>query len=566
MAINDGLNSVFRAREGSGEAYILPNSQSVQIYQSGIADQNERERLRQAALLKRQQEISDANAKEIGDLKIGSHWGARASELQKDFDALNAYALTASQNGKSINTDREFLQKRNQLLAKAAATKDLQTAYERDATLVGKEPDRFENGIPVLQSYQNASIDDFMSGKFKPQELKRIYSTADAIKDSNGTVAYEKRNDGTYDTTKVNRSGNVGQAISSLNTPAAKYLIEKSGGDTGAYISGFPTRTQDGKTYFNTDGKQFEDAVIAKLATDPNLPTYLQQKGYDVSSTDAIRNSAFEFAKKQNKAAGQYVKDYADNLENKATTDITRVFAAEQNQRARSAEGRAIESFNREKSKWADEELASSPDEIVTNVATNLASQRTGSNGQPVIRSSTSLAASNVGNAKTPFLPTIVYNPETGASSKNTVPITVTGGQVHIKPVLNFGGAMKVMDDESIKRLRAGTYKLNGKAVPKSSELSYDELLLGEEKVPADPSDILSKSSVRKVMIPLTDQSLDKKFDKQYNRSQMWDKAIRSTNDFETRKEIIKSQIKRQAPGMDAKALDKLAFDTAKQY
>lgn len=566
MAINDGLNSVFRGQEGSGSAYILNPNQAIGVYQAGIADANERKRLEALALQKRQQEIADNNATALGNFKLGDHWGMKAAELQKDYEDLSNYAVKATQEGRNINSDRDFLQRKQQLLTKAAATKDLQLGYDRDAALVGKNPDAYENGLDVLKSYQNASIEDFMKGNFKPQPLKQIYTTADAIKDSGGTIAYTKRNDGTYDTTKVNRSGNVGQAISSLNTPAAKYLVEKAGGDTGAYIGGFPTKTSDGRTYYNTDGKQFEDAVISTLATDPNLPAYLQSKGYDVSNTDAIRKSAFDFAKKQNKAAGKYIKDYADNLENKATTDITRVFAAEQNQRARNAEGRAIESHAHEKGKWADEALAAQPDSIVSNVVTNLATQRTGAGSKPVMRTSTSLSASNVGNAKTPFLPTVVYNPETGQASRNSVPITVSGGQVHIKPVLNFGGAQKILDDESLKKLRAGTYRLNGRNVPRNTDVSYDEILLGEERIAADPNDILSKATVRKVMIPITDQSLDKKFDKQYNRTQMWDQAIKNTSDFETRKEIIKSQIKRQAPNMDAKALDKLAFDTAKQY
>lgn len=572
----DGLNSVYGKREGSGQAYILPTNQSIGIFANGLANQQERQRLLDAAALKRQQELQDANAKTLSALSIGDHWNQRSSELQKDFNSLTDYALKATQQGLNLQSDRDFLQRKNDLFIKAGATKEMQKYYEDNYKDVGSNPDKYENGIQILDSFKNATIDDFTSGKFKPERLKQIYSLSDAVKDSNGTISYVKNNDGTLDTTRVNRSGNVGQAIASLDTPAAKYLLEKSGGDTGMYKAGFPIVTAEGKTFYNTKGKAFEDVVINKLATDPNLPAYLQQKGYDVSSNDAIYKSALDFAKKQNEATGTYVKGYADNLEDKATTDTTKVFTLAAERRAQRDQQIQEETFANTKSKWADEALAASPDDIVTNVVTNLAGQSykttLDAKGNPTktiesnMRTSTSLSAANVGNAKTPFLPTIIYDPQTGEGKQNASPITVSGGQVHIKPMLYYKGAQRVMDDASLKKLREGKYRLNGQNVPKNTEVSYDELLLGDERVAADPNDIMSKATVRKVMIPITDQALDKKFDKQYDRPQMWEKAIRATSDFETKKAIIKSQIKRQAPGMDVKELDKLAFETAKQY
>lgn len=528
----DGLNSNFSGQMGQGNAFILPQNAAVGVYTAGIADARERQRLIDAANLKRQQAIADDNAAILGNLKPADHWGLKSQEIQNGYNQLTDYALKATQSGKNINTDRQFIQMRNNLLSKAAATKDMQKAYDQVYNDVSKNPDLYENGIDVLNSIKNASVDDFSSGKFKPQSLQKIYSLADAVKESGGTTSYIKNNDGTFDTTKVNRSGNVGQALASLSTTPAKYLINKQGGDTGPYIGGFPTVTADGKTYFNTEGQALEDAVIQQLATDANLPTYLQSKGYDVSSTDAIRKSAIDFAKKQNQATGKYVKDYADNLENKGTTDTTRIFAAEANQRARRDQQIQEERLAHDKEKWADEALAKNPDSIVSNVKTNIASTQTGPGGKVVQRPSTSFAASNVGTSKSSFLPLSVFDPETGLSTQNSSSVNVTSGQVHIKPVLRFNGVEKILDDESLKKVKEGTYKVNGKTVPKSANISYDELLYGEERIPGETVNGLAvPGTTRKLIIPVTGQSLDRKFDKAYDRVGMWKTAIQSMTD-----------------------------------
>lgn len=567
MATIDGRNTVYGGRAGSGRAFVLPANQAINIYASGLADQRERERLQEAALLKRNQDIADENAKTLGALKPADHWGARSAEIQNEYKDLNNYAMEAVQAGRNLNNDRDFIQKRNEILAKAGATKDLQTLYERNFNQIGSNPDSFENAQEVLSSIQNASLADYTSGKFRVPELRKKYSLSDAIEESGGTVSYVKNNDGTYDTTRVNRSGNVGQAIASIDTPAARYVIQKQGGDTGPYVGGFPTVTADGKTYFNTEGAALETAAINALATDANLPSYLQSKGYDISSTDSIRKSAIDFAKKQNKAAGNYVKSYADALENKATTDTTRVFAAESNQRARNAEARAQEDQVYQRGKRADEELAKNPDTIASNVITNIATTQT-NGGKVVQRPSTSFAAANVGNAKTPFMPRTVYDSETGLASANSSPLTISGGQVHIKPVLNFNGTSKILDDQSLNQIREGKYKINGKLVPKNTPIQYDELLYGEERIPGKPNQfgISEPASVRKVVLPLTGQALDKKFDKAYDRTSMYETAVKAATNFDTKVDILKQYLKTQAPNLSDTELSKLAFETAKQY
>jgi len=533
----------------SGSAYILPGNQAAGIFVNGIDELRKKEELERLAAIKRQQDLADTNAKTLGDFKLPSHWGARSSELQKSYEDLTNYALQVTQKGGNLNTDRDFIQKKNQLMTNAAATQDLQKMYDQTYAEVGKNPDAYENGLEILKSFQGASLDDYTSGKFKPEQLRKIYTLNDAVKDSGGAISYVKNNDGTYDTTRVNRSGNIGQAISSLSTPSAKYLIQKAGGDTDGYVAGFPTVTKEGKTYYNTSGKDFEDAVINTLATDANFPAYLQQKGYDVSSTDSIRKSAMDYAKKQNEATGKYVKDYADVLENRATTDTTRTFAAEQNARANRGEQRAEESHAVSMRESAEKALADSPDAIATNVTTNLATKQ--SNGKVVLRPSTSFAAANVGNSKSSFLPSIIIDPETGVGKQNAASLAVTGGQVHIKPVLKFGGTTKLMDDESMEKLKAGTYKVNGKLVPKNAIVSYEELLYGEERVPSAPDKfgMSQPASVRKVILPVTGQSLDKKFDKGYNRVEMWQSAIKSMPDQEDKKRAAMQVVKQYNPG-----------------
>ena len=121
------------------------------------------------------------------------------------------------------------------------------------------------------------------------------------------------------------------------------------------------------------------------------------------------------------------------------------------------------------------------------------------------------------------------------------------------------------MDDESLAKLRAGTYKLNGKIVPKNTPIQYDELLYGDEALEANSLDPAAKKS-QKIIIPITGQSLDGKFTKAYKRSEMWETAVKGASGFETKKDIIKSQLKREVPGMSEAELDKLAFETAKNY
>jgi hypothetical protein len=562
MASGD-LTGIYR--QGYGQAYILPENGAVDTLLDGL-DRNTVLRQRNADMAaKRKMEADSQFNDNIKKLTPGDYYTKYSDHIQNGYNELVKNAIGLKSQGTDPFTNTEFLNKYESLKADARASNEIKKSYEDFWNKYSKEPERFDNGLDILNQYQNLSINDYKEGKFNPPQLQRSFSVADAVKASNGEISYIKRNDGTYDTTSVNRSGNVGQAINSIATPEAQYLIGKYGGDTGPYSGGFPTVTDDGKTYYNTKGRQFEDAVIAKLATDPNFPTVLANKGYDTSTTAAIKKSALDYAKKQNEATGKYVKEYADLLENKATTDVTRVFTAESNRRANREAARAEERLAHDKKKWAEEELEKKPDDIATNVLTNVASSRT--NGEKVAqRPSTSLAAVNVGDAKTPFLPQVVFDAETGMGAKNSASVSVNGGQIHIKPILNFDGGRKILDDESLENIRKGTYKLNCKTVPKDAVVSYEELLYGTEKVEADPNDPLSKSSSRKIIIPIAGQAIDNKFSKKYDRQKMYDAAIKSSKDFETKKDVVKQYLKTQAPNLSEKDLDKLAFETAKQY
>ena len=562
MALGD-LTGIYR--QGYGQAYILPENGAVDTLLEGL-DRNTVLKQRNADMAaKRKMEADNQFNDNIKKLTPGDYYTKYSEHIQNGYNDLVKNAVGLKSQGLDPFTNTDFLNKYEALKADAKASNEIKKNYEDFWKQYSKEPERFDNGLDILKQYQNLSINDYKEGKFNPPQLQRSFSVADAVKASNGEISYVKNNDGTYDTTSVNRSGNVGQAINSIASPEAQYLIRKYGGDTGPYSGGFPTITDDGKTYYNTKGRQFEDAVITKLATDPNFPTVLASKGYDISTTAAIKESALDYAKKQNEATGQYVKEYADLLENKATTDITRVFSAEANRRANRQVAMSEERLAHDKKKWAEDELEKKPDDIATNVLTNVASSRT--QGEKVAqRPSTSLAAVNVGDAKTPFLPQIVFDAETGMGAKNSASININGGQIHIKPVLTFDGGRKILDDESLDKINKGTYKVNGKIVPKDAAVSYEELLYGTEKLDADPNDPLSKSSSRKIVIPISGQAIDNKFSKKYDREKMYDAAIKSSKDFETKKDVVKQYLKTQAPNLSEKDLDKLAFETAKQY
>lgn len=561
--ISNNLNRLYR--QGAGEAFILPESGAVDTLLDGLKENTELKKRYADQVIKERQAFDKGVNDNIANLRPKDYWTKYANEISNDYNSLMSEAQQLKSKRIDPFTNTDFLAKRDRLYSKAMASNELKGMYDNFYKEYGKSPDSYDNGLDILKSYNDITLDNYLDKGFNPAALQRNYTLADAIKESNGVTSYVKNNDGTFDTTKVNRAGNVGQAIASIDTPAASYILKKYGGDTGKYSAGFPTVTADGRTFFNTKGKEFEDAVINTLATDPDFPSYLSSKGYDTSSAPSIRKSALDYAKKQNEAAGKYVSEYADLLENKATTDTTRVFTAEANKRANREAARAERRLAHDEQKWADEELEKKPDDIATNVITNIASSRT--NGEKVAnRPSTSLAAVNVGDAKSPFLPQIVFDAETGMGNKNSASINVNGGQVHIKPVLKFDGGTKILDDESIKKIREGKYKLNSKTVPKDIAIGYEELLYGTEQVPADPNDPLSKSGSRKIIIPISGQAIDNKFSKKYNREQMYDAAAKSTTDFETRKDLLKNYLKTQAPNLSDKDLDKLAFEAAKQY
>ncbi len=561
--ISNNLDRIYR--QGQGQAFILPGSGAVDTLLEGLNQNSELRRRYADQAIKERQAFDKGVNDNISNLRPKDYWTRYANEISNDYNALMSQAQELKSKRIDPFSDSDFLAKRDRLYSKARASNELKTQYDDFYKEYGKNPDSYDNGLDVLKSYGDVTLDGYIDNGFNPPVLQRRYSLADAVKDSNGQISYEKNNDGVFDTTRVNRTGNVGQAMASLNTPAAGYLIKSFGGDSGKYIGGFPTITEDGRTFYNTKGKQFEDAVINTLATDPEFPNYLASKGYDISSKAAIKSSAYDFAKKQNEAAGKYVSGYADLLENKATTDTTRVFAKEANARANAENARAEKRMQHDQKVWAEEALEKQPDSIATNVLTNIASS-SADGGKVYQRPSTSLAAVNVGDAKSPFLPQFVFNAETGIGDKNSASINIQGGQVHIKPVLNFDGGRKILDDESIKKIKEGTYKVNGKSVPKTAKIAYEELLYGTEQVAADPSDPLSKNTSRKIIIPISGQAIDNKFSKKYNREQMFDAAAKSTTDFETRKELLKNYLKTQAPNLADKELDKLAFEAAKQY
>lgn len=582
MATIDGLNSVFEKREGTGQAYILPNSQAASVFANGMDDMRKQQEAKRLAAAKLKLDFDNENYKTLGDFKLGDHWGLRAKELQSDYDEASNYGLEVIKRGGNLRTDATYKQMVNRVLSKARASGDMQKGYDVIAAEVGKNPDAYENGIEVLQQFQNASLDDYMTGKFKPPALVPRYSLADAVKASDGKVSYLKNKDGTWDTTMINKSGIVDQAKGSLDSPEAQYQLKQNGADDkGPYLRGFPTVNAKGETFYNTEGKDFEREVLTTLKDDPNFPTYLKEKGYDVSSVDAVMKSAFAFAKKQNHGLGKYVDDYFKQVAGGGTTERYRDFSGEVNRRANELLeiSKANQAIAQQQNKRAEEKhkvdmkeaaakaLKDRPDEIAKNVTTNLVTpqyDKKGKNMELKTRLSTSLSAANVGSSKHSFLPTISFNPETGEASNNSASMMISGGQVHIKRVIKFNGAMKILDDESYEKLKKGTYVLNKQKVPKDHLISYEEMLYGQENV-QDENSVSTKIIAKKVIIPVTGQALDQKFDKGYNREKMYQGAVDATKDWDEKVEIMTQYQMQVAPGISYQKAKKIAYNVLKE-
>jgi len=257
MAYGD-LRDIYQ--QGNGQAFILPQSGATDVFLNGL----EKNRvLKKAAidneLAKRAAFEKDVN-ENISKLTPGDYWSQYTPDIQKGFSDVMSKATSLKAKGVDPFSNNEFKSDYEALKARAKATGELKTSYEDFYKEFGKNPDGYDNGLEIMNNYKNAKLDDYIAGNFNPGQLQKKYSLADAIEESKGTISYQKNNDGTYDTTKVNRSGNVGQGVASLSTVPAQYLIKKAGGDVGPYIDGFPTITPDGRTFYNTKGKDLENS------------------------------------------------------------------------------------------------------------------------------------------------------------------------------------------------------------------------------------------------------------------------------------------------------------------
>lgn len=329
----DPFNHVAQGREGTGAAFLLSGNRAAEIFQQNIKEDEQQRRLAEFQRQKALRDQQAANSKFLSDVKVGDHWQNDNKYIQKAYDDNMAYASGLKLQNKDIVGDETFRSNNQKNLAMADFSKKSETEFNKFYTEYSKNPSKVENADEIIAWYTRPLPERMASGVLPPKPIIK-HTLSDAIKESDGKVSYVKNNDGSYDTTKINRSGIIDQAIGSLDGDAAKYLIGKKGGDTSAYTGGFPSVLKDGKRLWETSGDQFESSVERALATDPSLPEYLQSKGYDVSTPDKIFESAKDFAAKQNKATGSYVQEYVDKVSGAGTTDTTRVFTARADARA----------------------------------------------------------------------------------------------------------------------------------------------------------------------------------------------------------------------------------------
>lgn len=340
--------TLYNGQPGIGEAFVLQGNPAADVFVNTLANREKQRRLeelqRQKQLVENQRNISDNLAK----ISVPDYWVNHDKEIQDKYRSLIDYGTQLKSKNIDPNTDKDFLGMRENLFADARISKQMQEDFSKLNQEIQKNPNGYENLDEVLSFPTSSSLEEIRKTGYKPPQLRRSYTLADAIKESDGKVSYVKNNDGYTDTTKINKAGIIDQAINSTDLPSAKYLIKKSGGFEDVYTRGFPSTTKDGRRTWNTKPELVEDLAIQVLSTDTQFPEVLKSKGYDISSKENILKSATDFISKQNKAVGAYVDDYTKTLAGTGTTDYTKVFTAEANARANRADKRAASKENSE--------------------------------------------------------------------------------------------------------------------------------------------------------------------------------------------------------------------------
>jgi hypothetical protein len=331
MATNDPYGQVFQGQAGTGAAFLLNGNAAADIYNSNVQRDDKYKRLeefnRQKTEAERQQTISD----NLSKLSTGEHWINHDKELNDKYKNVMDYATMIKSNGKDPFQDQKFLALKNDLNNSAQYSKQIKGDYDKTVAELKLKPNGYDNTENVLSQFTNKPLDYYVKNGWKPEQLNRSYSLADAIKASNGKVSYVKNNDGSYNTQKINNTGIVDQAIGSTDLPEAQYQIKKSGGDVGGYTQGFPSESKDGKRLWFTNDNDVEKLAYKTWQNDQSFAPYLQQKGYDISTPEKALNSAKDYIKKQNNAVGGYVKSYKDAVAGTGTIGTQKVYSADNN-------------------------------------------------------------------------------------------------------------------------------------------------------------------------------------------------------------------------------------------
>lgn len=339
--------TLYSGQPGMGEAYLLQGNPALDIFANQVSQQHRAERMaalqRQKQLAEQQQNITDNLAK----ISPGEYWMNHDKEIQGEYKSLLDYGTQLKNQNKDPFADTAFLRMRENLVADARFSKQLQEEYNKQLAEINKNPNGYENLDKWMGYYSpNRSLREYRTSGSQAPQLKRAYTLSDIIKENDIKAAPIVNNDGSWETTDVNRPAVIDKALSVIDSPSAKYYLNKKGLDFDAYAEGFPT-TSNGKRLWNTNDASVSEIAKNVKAYDPDIIKYLGNKGYDVSTENKADESLKSFIKKQNSAVGDYLNDVVNGAIDDVRTGRKRVYDAERMSIARNKESRAQSTFSK---------------------------------------------------------------------------------------------------------------------------------------------------------------------------------------------------------------------------
>lgn len=343
----DGSNYNFQGTDGSGAAFILGSNPAVAQY-AAMMENKQREQLMMRMNAQKQKEARDQRINaDISKFSPGEYSQRFRKGIQEGYNSIMTQAKEMQRHGIDPFSDPEFLKKRQELLNRASASKELEKQYTEMLKEYSKNPDAYDNGQQIMMAYNDKdALDRYIAGEFNPGTLQRRYSIADAVKASGATPTTTTIEDGDKIVSAPSKLSYQESAITSLATPQAQYLVRKRGGDLDTpYPAGFPTEGKDGAVWV-TEGDSLKEVALNQLEGDAGFMNFLDSRGYDTSSPEEAVKSAMDYIGKQNKAIGGYVNDFEGHLTRNTKSEYKTNFQAMRFDLARKKEARQSVSDN----------------------------------------------------------------------------------------------------------------------------------------------------------------------------------------------------------------------------